>query len=96
MASEMGWEEELTDDLACRDLRQRCSRIQKHATLQDYVSLCNWIRAEAKGQELKVHVTAPQDATIDRLQELRRLGVRVTVERLDHATMTPALVPPRE
>ncbi|WP_426437162.1 hypothetical protein [Bradyrhizobium genosp. P] len=52
---------------------------KKHATLPDYVSLCNWIRVEVKGEGVNVHVTAPQDATIDQLQELRRLGVRVTV-----------------
>lgn len=51
---------------------------KKQTILPDYISLCNWIRAELRGEGVKVHVTAPQDPTMDELQELRRVGARVT------------------
>ena len=66
------------NDLAGRDLRRRRSRTQKKASLPDCISPCNWIRAEFTGEGVNVHVTAPQDATGDQLQELCRVGVRVT------------------
>ena len=53
---------------------------KKQAALPDYISLCNRIRAELAGQVVNVHVIAPQDATIDQFQELRRVGVRVTFQ----------------
>lgn len=33
---------------------------KKQASLPDYISLCNWIRAVLTGEGVNVHVTAPQ------------------------------------
>jgi hypothetical protein len=55
------------------------SENKANVSLLNFASVCDWIKtADLQGQSVTIHVVAPQDATVDEVQELRRLGVRLS------------------